>query len=88
MFQFMSLRNLNLFTDKVISKRQLGQIIKIEREKKKDLKIVFTNGCFDIIHSGHVNYLKAAKRLSDILILALNSDSSGKKIKRDKTSYK
>lgn len=78
------LHNLNLFTDKVLSKRQLGQIIKIEREKKKDLKIVFTNGCFDIIHSGHINYLKAAKKLGDILILALNSDSSVKRLKGKK----
>lgn len=44
-------------------------------------KIVFTNGCFDIIHPGHVVYLAAAKKLGDILVVGLNSDSSVKKIK-------
>jgi rfaE bifunctional protein nucleotidyltransferase chain/domain len=49
----------------------------------KDKKIVFTNGCFDIIHSGHVLYLEEAASLGDILILGLNSDSSVKKLKGD-----
>jgi len=44
-------------------------------------KIVFTNGCFDILHRGHVSYLKETKKLGDILIVGLNSDSSVKKIK-------
>jgi rfaE bifunctional protein nucleotidyltransferase chain/domain len=44
-------------------------------------KIVFTNGCFDIIHIGHVRYLREAKALGDILIIGLNSDSSVSSIK-------
>jgi len=44
-------------------------------------RIVFTNGCFDILHIGHVKYLEKAKGLGDILVLALNSDSSVKSIK-------
>jgi D-beta-D-heptose 7-phosphate kinase/D-beta-D-heptose 1-phosphate adenosyltransferase len=44
-------------------------------------KIVFTNGCFDIIHSGHVLYLDEAKSLGDILVLGLNSDASIKRLK-------
>ena len=44
-------------------------------------KIVFTNGCFDIIHRGHVEYLEEAKKLGDILIIGLNSDYSVKRIK-------
>jgi rfaE bifunctional protein nucleotidyltransferase chain/domain len=44
-------------------------------------KIVFTNGCFDIIHRGHVEYLEDAKALGDILIIGLNSDSSVSKLK-------
>jgi len=44
-------------------------------------KIVFTNGCFDILHKGHVRYLKQAKRLGDILIIGLNSDRSVSHIK-------
>jgi rfaE bifunctional protein nucleotidyltransferase chain/domain len=44
-------------------------------------KTVFTNGCFDILHKGHVTYLERAKRLGDFLIVALNSDPSIQKIK-------
>ena len=44
-------------------------------------KIVFTNGCFDIIHAGHVEYLQEAAKLGDILIIGLNSDSSVKRLK-------
>ena len=44
-------------------------------------KIVFTNGCFDILHAGHVKYLEEAKTYGDVLILGLNSDSSVKKLK-------
>ncbi len=44
-------------------------------------KIVFTNGCFDIIHKGHVTYLNEAKKLGDILIVGINSDKSVKKLK-------
>ena len=44
-------------------------------------KIVFTNGCFDIIHSGHVSYLKKAKELGDFLVVGLNSDESVKRLK-------
>ena len=47
----------------------------------KDKKIVFTNGCFDILHSGHVKYLKEAKSFGDILIVGLNSDESVKRLK-------
>ena len=44
-------------------------------------KVVFTNGCFDIIHSGHVNYLSEAKKLGDVLIVGVNTDGSVKKLK-------
>lgn len=46
--------------------------------------IVFTNGCFDILHVGHVRYLREAKKLGDILVLALNSDASVRAIKGEK----
>jgi len=49
--------------------------------KKKRKRIVFTNGCFDILHCGHIKYLEAAKKLGDYLIVGLNSDKSTKKIK-------
>jgi len=52
-----------------------------ELNKNPDKKIGFTNGCFDLIHQGHIHYLKEAKRKCDFLILGLNSDKSIKKIK-------
>jgi D-glycero-beta-D-manno-heptose 1-phosphate adenylyltransferase len=47
----------------------------------KNKKIVFTNGCFDIIHRGHIDYLEEAKKLGDILLIGLNSDESVRKLK-------
>ncbi len=44
-------------------------------------KVVFTNGCFDLLHVGHVRYLQAARNLGDILVVALNTDASVKKLK-------
>jgi rfaE bifunctional protein nucleotidyltransferase chain/domain len=44
-------------------------------------KIVFTNGCFDILHKGHVTYLTEAKKLGDLLVIGLNSDASVKRLK-------
>lgn len=49
--------------------------------KNKGKKIVFTNGCFDIIHRGHVTYLSEAKKLGDLLVVGLNSDESVKRLK-------
>jgi len=56
----------------------------VEKLKSENKKIVFTNGVFDIIHRGHVEYLSEAKSLGDILIVGLNSDSSVKMIKGEK----
>lgn len=55
-----------------------------EQLKKQNKKVVFTNGCFDILHAGHVDYLTKAKELGDVLIVAMNSDSSARSIKGDK----
>lgn len=49
--------------------------------KLNSKKIVFTNGCFDVIHSGHIHYLTEAKKLGDILIVGLNTDDSVKRLK-------
>lgn len=49
--------------------------------KNRNKRIVFTNGCFDIIHGGHVAYLNEAKSLGDCLVVGLNSDSSVKRLK-------
>jgi len=53
----------------------------INRIKTDRKKIVFTNGCFDLLHVGHIRYLAQAKRLGDFLIIGLNSDSSVKELK-------
>jgi len=52
--------------------------------KAEGKKVVFTNGVFDLIHAGHVDYLSKAKRLGDVLVVGLNSDDSVKRIKGDK----
>lgn len=58
---------------------QLEKIIAAER--KKGRKIVLANGCFDLFHVGHVRYLKEARRRGDLLVVALNSDSSVRRLK-------
>lgn len=59
--------------------RELGEICNIYHAQKR--KIVFTNGCFDILHSGHVNYLNRAGKLGDILIVGINTDESIRRLK-------
>ena len=54
------------------------------RIKSQNKKLVFTNGCFDILHSGHVDYLSQARQLGDYLVIGLNSDFSVKNIKGEK----
>ena len=56
-------------------------VLALARLKRTKKKIVFTNGCFDILHLGHVRYLGQAKALGDILVVGLNSDSSVRKLK-------
>ena len=68
-----------MFESKLKSKNALSMILARLRGRGK--KIVFTNGCFDILHYGHAKYLEAAKAKGDILVVGINSDSSVKKIK-------
>ena len=56
---------------------------RINEHKKNNQRIVFTNGCFDILHVGHVRYLSEAKAQGDILVVGLNSDASVHKIKEE-----
>lgn len=56
----------------------MKELEQLKRDKKK---IIFTNGCFDILHIGHIKYLQKAKKLGDILVVGLNSDSSVRKLK-------
>ena len=64
---------------KIKSQAALSKAIAKLRDDNK--KIVFTNGCFDILHVGHIDYLKMARRSGDALIVALNSDASVREIK-------
>ena len=64
--------------NKIIALPRLKGIIARLRKRKK---IAFTNGCFDILHFGHINYLEKAKKPGRLLIVAVNSDASVKKLK-------
>lgn len=66
----------------VLSPKELLDQIKVAQAKGE--KIVFTNGCFDILHPGHVTYIKQAKALGDRLVVAVNSDDSVKRLKGSK----
>lgn len=63
----------------ILNKEELKR--QIDKLKKEGKKIIFTNGCFDILHIGHVRYLRKAKELGDVLVVGINSDISVRKIK-------
>jgi D-beta-D-heptose 7-phosphate kinase/D-beta-D-heptose 1-phosphate adenosyltransferase len=65
--------------NKIFSQKDL--IKELKKEKYKNKKIVFTNGCFDILHVGHVSYLEKAKKKGDLLVVALDTDKAVKKLK-------
>ncbi|MFK5881572.1 MAG: D-glycero-beta-D-manno-heptose-7-phosphate kinase [Sulfurospirillum sp.] len=71
----------SLRSAKASSKIKTKEELKTLLEVFKDKKIVFTNGCFDILHVGHVKYLEVAKSFGDMLIVGLNSDDSVKRLK-------
>ncbi len=71
-----------LVVGKIFNINQLQ--ISLNNWRASGLKIVFTNGCFDIIHRGHIEYLLKAKSFGDILVVGLNSDLSVKKLKGNK----
>ena len=65
--------------EKIKTKEDVQRIV--EDLKKKGKKIVFTNGCFDLLHLGHIRYLEKAKSLGDILVVGVNSDRSVRNLK-------
>jgi rfaE bifunctional protein nucleotidyltransferase chain/domain len=67
---------------KIKERKTLLRIIKDLKAKGK--RIVFTNGCFDLLHIGHIRYLEEAKALGDVLVVGVNSDSSVRKLKGPK----
>jgi D-beta-D-heptose 7-phosphate kinase/D-beta-D-heptose 1-phosphate adenosyltransferase len=62
---------------KILSPKKLAALLK----KRGRKKVVFTNGCFDILHAGHVTYLERARKLGDLMIVALNTDASTSRLK-------
>jgi len=67
------------FREKILSREALPAWRKTLREQKK--RLVVTNGCFDILHAGHVSYLEAARNQGDVLLVAVNGDASVRAIK-------
>ena len=64
---------------KIVTRADLAR--RIAEHKSKGQKIVLANGCFDVLHAGHVRYLKAAREQGDVLVVAINSDASTRKLK-------
>jgi D-beta-D-heptose 7-phosphate kinase/D-beta-D-heptose 1-phosphate adenosyltransferase len=67
-------------TNKVVTKEQLVPLLAQARAQRK--RIVFTNGCFDLMHVGHTRYLQAAKALGELLVVGVNSDASVKSLNK------
>lgn len=66
---------------KILAPLELADVLKQRLAQEPALKVVFTNGCFDLVHSGHVQYLEEARSLGDILVVGVNSDASVKRLK-------
>lgn len=64
---------------KILTRSELSS--RLEEHRKNGERIVMANGCFDILHAGHVRYLEAARREGDVLVVAVNSDSSTRELK-------
>ena len=67
--------------EKVLAREDLP--VRVNELRQRGLRVVFTNGCFDILHPGHLSYLQKARSLGDVLIVGINSDRSVKELKGD-----
>lgn len=65
--------------DKIKERHELAQLV--EQRRREGERCVFTNGCFDILHIGHIRYLQEARELGDYLVVAINSDESVRRLK-------
>ena len=74
-----NMKHLEKIYDKILNRESLEEMLNLWRKEGKT--IVFSNGCFDILHRGHVEYLSKAADLGDILIIGLNTDASVRRIK-------
>lgn len=72
---------LKAMSEKILTAPALAAALSARRARKE--RIVFTNGCFDLLHVGHTRYLQAARKLGDCLVVGLNSDASVRAIKSD-----
>lgn len=77
--EILSRLNNDDFSQKIVDRASLSLLVESLRDDGK--KVVFTNGCFDVLHKGHLVYLKKAKDLGDVLIIGVNSDESVKRLK-------
>ena len=75
------MNNLERIHTKILNRDILENLLAIWRFKSQ--KIVFTNGCFDLLHLGHIDYLSKAKDLGDVLIIGINTDDSVRRLKGD-----
>lgn len=75
------MRTLENIQNKIISRENITEVVQFLASQDK--KIVFSNGCFDLVHLGHVEYLAKAADLADVFILGLNTDASVKRLKGD-----
>ncbi len=66
-------------SDKILSRKKIAELRKELAGDEK--KVVFTNGCFDILHRGHIEYLQSAAALGDVLVIGLNDDASVRRLK-------
>jgi len=73
------MKTLRKIQDKIILRSNISQLI--DALNKKNKKIIFSNGCFDLVHRGHVEYLAKAADLADVFILGLNTDASVQRLK-------
>jgi len=73
------MKSIDRIRSKIVSRESLGNIL--EKKRSAGKKIIFTNGCFDILHRGHIEYLASACDLGDIFVVGLNSDESVRRLK-------
>lgn len=73
------MKSIDAIRSKIVSREILGSLL--EKDREEGQKIIFTNGCFDILHRGHIEYLSSARDLGDIFVIGLNSDESVRRLK-------
>ena len=72
------MKSFDAIRSKIVSREILGSLL--EKDREEGLTIIFTNGCFDILHRGHIEYLSSARDLGDIFVIGLNSDESVRRL--------